>query len=48
LKEYVVRTGHQENINWNESEPDYDFVGPLATNTMRPQILLIKAHISNS
>ena len=48
MNEYVVRTGHQENINWNESEPDYDFVGPLATNTMRPQILLTKAHISDS
>ena len=35
LTEYVFRTGHQENINWNESGPDYDFVGPLATNTMR-------------
>jgi hypothetical protein len=26
LNEYVVRTGHQENINRNESEPDNDYV----------------------
>jgi hypothetical protein len=25
LNEYVVRTGHQENINRNDSEPDNDY-----------------------